>query len=433
MLIDFAVENFRSIAAKQTFSMLPAKGATNVHKTDSTFAPEVMKAAALYGANGAGKSTLVAALTWLQTLVRESGTYNSDDKLVYDPHLLDSAFANKPTSMELRFAASEAIWRYKVETNATEIVEESLFSRSFSTNREKKIFVRSRGEIGPEIADYTDILKTKTNKNQLYLSKLDQFSADEIEPAYNWIVVTLRIISSISGFPKSVTADWCKDDHNKSSVVTFLKAVDTRVEDISVVTDTLKVDPASIDRMFKGRSEPIFEFDTGSIKHYNLRFFHKNTDKGLTSLPIDVESLGTRNLFSLAGPLLQSLIYGFVLVIDEMNQSFHTEVLRFIVDLFYSVEANTENSQLIFTSHDVSIMDLLERDQIWLVEKNPVGASELIAISDFGPTREGGARRRAPFGRQYLENRFGGLPFTDRILLVNVLHSIRDRSLERHN
>ncbi|MCF6292357.1 MAG: AAA family ATPase, partial [Robiginitomaculum sp.] len=133
MLLEFTVGNFRSFAEEQTFSMLPLKGASNVHQTRGAYYPEVMKIAALYGANGAGKSNLVNAIDEFRGIVWSSAEWNSTRNLPYQPFLYDSTLRQAPTTFEMIFSSGERFWRYGFSYNSTRIQSEWLFSRSFFT------------------------------------------------------------------------------------------------------------------------------------------------------------------------------------------------------------------------------------------------------------------------------------------------------------
>jgi hypothetical protein len=122
------------------------------------------------------------------------------------------------------------------------------------------------------------------------------------------------------------------------------------------------------------------------------------------------ESNGTQRFFALAGPVLRALDNGEVVVVDELDCSMHPLLTRKLIELFQSPEANTKGAQLIFATHDSTLMDpeLFRRDQIWLVEKNNRGASELFSLYDF-ETKDR-PRNTEAFERNYLAGRYGGVP-----------------------
>lgn len=138
-----------------------------------------------------------------------------------------------------------------------------------------------------------------------------------------------------------------------------------------------------------------------------LRFHHVTTH-GKAVFELADESNGTRNLLFLAGPVLDILDKGLTLVIDELDTSLHTLLVRELVRLFHRPQVNRGGAQLVFTTHDTSLLDasdLFRRDQIWFVEKDGEQASSLVSLSEFSP------RKNEALERGYLVGRYGGVPF----------------------
>jgi hypothetical protein len=81
--------------------------------------------------------------------------------------------------------------------------------------------------------------------------------------------------------------------------------------------------------------------------------------------------------------------------------------VRFLIGLIQDPKINRHNAQLVFTTHDTSVLDadLFRRDQIWFVEKDREQTSRLYPLSDFSP-RKGEALEKG-----YLKGRYGALPF----------------------
>jgi AAA15 family ATPase/GTPase len=119
------------------------------------------------------------------------------------------------------------------------------------------------------------------------------------------------------------------------------------------------------------------------------------------------ESRGTQRFFALTGPFLDALDNGWLVAVDELDCSMHPLLTRNLVKLFQS-SANKKGAQLIFTTHDTSLMDpeLLRRDQIWITEKNAAGATELRSLYDFKEK----SRSTEAFEKRYLAGRYGGIP-----------------------
>ena len=109
----------------------------------------------------------------------------------------------------------------------------------------------------------------------------------------------------------------------------------------------------------------------------------------------------------MAGPILDTLQAGTVLIIDELDARLHPLLTQAIVKLFNSI-TNSKNAQLIIVTHDVSLLtnQLFRRDQIWFTEKNQYGATDLYSLSSLL-----GVRKTASFGKDYILGKYGAIPF----------------------
>ena len=116
-----------------------------------------------------------------------------------------------------------------------------------------------------------------------------------------------------------------------------------------------------------------------------------------------------RDLFSQAKEKAPCIVF-----IDEIDTSLHPALVKELVALYADAETNPHGSQLIFTTHDVSLINqsgsakrLLAPDQIWLVEKNKEGVSELFPVTNLG------IRNMENIGKNYLNGVYGAIPRPD--------------------
>ena len=98
---------------------------------------------------------------------------------------------------------------------------------------------------------------------------------------------------------------------------------------------------------------------------------------------------------------------GEILFVDELGNSLHTYLTKLLISLFQDTRINKKNAQLIFTTHDILLMDRTQfrRDQIWFAEKDKYGITDLFSLQDFSDVRED-----TPFDKWYLAGKFGGIP-----------------------
>ena len=147
------------------------------------------------------------------------------------------------------------------------------------------------------------------------------------------------------------------------------------------------------------------------IEQYKWEFgmLHTVNESGkrkTVSLPMELESTGTKNLFGVGARVLDILEKGGVLAYDEINIAIHPALFKLIVSLFNDVKSNPHNAQLVFTTHDASIAGdgILRADQIWFAEKKD-GISQLYSAQDFDDISI-----NIPFDSWYKSGRFGALP-----------------------
>jgi AAA15 family ATPase/GTPase len=149
------------------------------------------------------------------------------------------------------------------------------------------------------------------------------------------------------------------------------------------------------------------------IQTDNIQTFHKKYDRegNVVSAAIldfdENESEGTKKVFALAVPILDTLKNGEVLVVDELDARFHPLMTRTIIDLFNSNDTNPHNAQLIFMTHDTNLLNkiVFRRDQIWFLEKNKEGVSDLYSLVEFK------VDKNSDFENDYIKGKYGAIPF----------------------
>jgi hypothetical protein len=185
-----------------------------------------------------------------------------------------------------------------------------------------------------------------------------------------------------------------------------MNAADLSITDISLEKKEFSMDDLPHDLPQSVKRE--IAKDLKGTKLTQLFFMHPSSDNSEdVALDFDEESAGTQKLFALAGPWLDVLDNGFVLFVDELDTSLHPHLVRFLLNLLHNPEANRHNAQLVFTTHDTTVLDqtLMRRDQVWFVEKDAENATRLYPLSDYKP-RKGEALQKG-----YLYGRYGALPF----------------------
>ncbi len=415
MLIDFRVKNFHSIKGEQLLSMV-ANSENDPNNTHTFLSPNpstlsLVKTAAIYGANAAGKSNILKALGAMQDIVLESASkYQRGDKLPVKPFLFDNEI-NEPTEFEINFVYDGIRYQYGFATTSVRIIEEWLIA--YPKTRPQNWFARAYDEktkeyqwqFGDKLIGKKQVWKESTRSNALFLSTAVSLNSEQLKPVFDWFADKLKI-TGVSGWNPSFTMRMCEDSEYKKEILKFLKAADIDIEDIEVEKE--EFDPAKLsDKIPEEIKADLIKEMKGKEFIKNAKFFHLDNYGEKVPLDFEDESDGTRKLFSFIGPWIDSLENANVLLIDELHDNFHPLMVKFLIEMFHNKEMNKSDAQLIFTTHETSILnqETFRRDQIWFCEKQD-RATTLYPLTDFSP-RKG----VEDLEKGYLSGRYGALPF----------------------
>ena len=412
LLVEFRVKNFRSLRGEQVLSMVASKDKTfqDTHTiaTGIKAAPTLLRSAVIYGANASGKSNLIKALQTMRGVVIESASViQPGQTYAVQPFRLDAESAGQPTVFEVTFLLGGVRYQYGFAMTQQRIVREHLsvykafkpqkwFARYFDADAGKDVY-----EFGPGLKGPKNVWEGATRPNALFLSMAVQLNSDALRPVFDWFAGKLVIFNQQSQLNPQISIQKLKVAEGRKEICDFLRAADISIADIDVVSRKVPGQAVHFD-LVAGKTEVRSE----EVEEHQLRFHH-TTENGKALFDLGDESAGTRNLLFLSGPVLDILSQGLTLVIDELDTSLHTLLVRELVQLFHNPKANAGGAQLIFTTHDTSLLDapdLLRRDQVWFVEKNRDQSTALIGLSEFSP------RKNEALERGYLVGRYGGVP-----------------------
>lgn len=413
MLVEFRIKNFRSLRDEQVLSLVASTDKTllDTHALDTGLkaSPHLLKSAVVYGANASGKSNLIKALQYMRGVVLESAALQPGqtfDRL--HPFKLDAISGSLPTEFEVTFIFDGVRYQYGFAMNTQRIVSEQLlvykafkpqrwFERHFDAESGKDIY-----EFGPSLKGAKNLWEGATRPNALFLSMAVQLNSEALRPVFDWFANRLAIFNEQSPLSPQFSVQMLKQEAQRKAICEFLRAADISIADIEVATRQAMMHSIHFDLATSKREEQAGEQAVDEVR------FHHITEHGKAVFDLMDESSGTRNLLFLAGPILDILNKGLTLVVDELDTSLHTLLVQALVRLFHRPEVNTGGAQLVFTTHDTSLLDaygLFRRDQVWFVEKRPDQSSSLYPLLDFSP------RKNEALERGYLQGRYGALPF----------------------
>jgi uncharacterized protein len=417
MLIEFRVKNFRSFRDELAISLVASKDKTtldtNATNTGVTAAPNVLRSAAIFGANAGGKSNLVKAIQYMRGVVLESATVIQPGQTFgVQPFRLDKVSGSQPTEFEVTFLVGGIRYQYGFSMTPLRVVDEHLlvykafkpqvwFERHYDSDADKDVY-----EFGSGLKGDKKVWESATRPNALFLSMAVQLNSDTLRPVYDWFLNNLVVVNELSPLAPQFSVQMLQQDKQRKAICDFLTSADISISDIDVIKNKKTGRVVHFELVAGELASGKPDVRTEEIEENQLRFHHV-TESGDAVFDLADESSGTRNLLFLAGPVLDILPKGLTLVIDELDASLHTLLVREIVRLFHRPDINTGGAQLIFTTHDTSLLDaygLFRRDQVWFVEKKKDQSSELYSLLDFNP------RKHEALGRRYLQGRYGSIP-----------------------
>ncbi len=460
MLLEFSVSNFRSIKDKITFSMIADdKKGTNSFQSKRF---NILTSAAIYGHNASGKSNVVKALSFMKELVlNKNKIILSTDKLPYQPFKLSSETENSSSTFEIVFIINNIKYRYGFEADDQIVYSEWLYEDK--KGKEAKLFFRDidektlyvnptkfkegfgkeklkieqmfakveefentidsfkspeklkllkKNKLEAEIKSFEEETlnikfelqkalqiadkKLSTNDNQLFLWKCDQEGGDISKKILEWFV-DLNIVDGLSHVEYiDQVIDKMKNEKFKNKVSNYLRIADLGILDIESVNKEITGEIS--DKTTKSK-----------IKISHQKYDENSEIEGEVLFDLEKdESVGTNKFFAMAGPILDTLENGKILMIDELDASLHPMLTRHLISLFHKKSINKKNAQLIIVTHDVNLLkkrSIFYRDQIWFTEKDKLGITRLTSLLEYK-----GVRITDNFEKDYLQGKFGGIP-----------------------
>ena len=268
------------------------------------------------------------------------------------------------------------------------------FSRRLDDSGERYVYEFSAYLTGPR-----KLWQESTRPNALFLSTAAQLNSELLGPVARWLVQSVVYVPAGAGIDISHTTALLGSPEGRAAVRDFLGTADLSIAEVSAVPRKgfraqFLFQPGGVAQAHQEEGEVMFPI------------FEHRTDQGSAKFELQDESDGTQRLFSLAAPVLDVLKHGRVLVVDELDRSLHTLLVRRLVGMFHDPVLNPRGAQLVFSTHDTSLLDhtLFRRDQVWFAEKDDTQATRIFPLSDFSP------RKHEAWERGYLMGRYGAVP-----------------------
>ncbi len=340
MLVSFGARNYLSFKEGFEISMqLPSLAASE---------QAMSTAMCIVGANASGKSNVIRALTYVSQFCCHSFDNKPEDSLNIVPY----RFGPELTSFFLEFDINDVRYYYDAQCTKKEVVRERLARK---VERRVAVFHREGDELVECIKEFSALEKIKLRKNVSVVSMAHQYEVAELEDVYAFFA---GIVSNINPFYGEIS-----HTGRAESIFAVSRQYKDLVEDLAFIQRKLREAGTGVDDITIERYEQPTKYEL-----YIPVFVH-NTKQGPISVPFNFESSGTRHLYAQLSLFKRVLDQGGVLLLDEFDNNLHPDLLGWLLDLFLDPENNPKGGQLIFSSHNTSLMDMLTKYQIVAVNK----------------------------------------------------------------
>lgn len=390
MLISVEVENFRSFYDRTVFSMetgsrLRSHGTTNTHRFKRL---RVLKSAFIFGGNANGKTNVINVFDLLKALILQPTSSELEG-------LLTDTFAgnSEPTYFLVKFLKNNKFFVYELEYVEDRVIRESLRVNDrviFSRDDEKLVLPESLMSL------YSTI-----RKNQLLLFFAQTNNILEAKEAYEWFVIDVVILNTNKLHP-SILKELKQNKELTKKIILFLQAADFNILDIEV-RERIDHIPSELSVKMSGGDAEITAGEVIEQRVAEMYCTHQGVDGDTFVLNFSEESAGTKIFLRLAAYILRDRGRNAIFLIDEFDGSLHIKLTEVLLKLFNKWN---QGSQFIVTTHSFDLMDKeLRPDQIYFVEKDRFGKSELYSLFDF----ENVALKRHDYKykRRYLRGIYG--------------------------
>ena len=446
MLLRFGVRNHRSI---RDYQELFLSASQRIRREDLTIPVPTLKeavvpVAAVYGPNAAGKSNLIDAMDDMQrAIVRSHRSLGATDHIRRAPFRLNDTGKAMPTRFDCTFTVhggeadkrgpyvAESVYEYGFEYTATEFKREWLYRIVRKERQSTQALFERKTEDGQVHVSFGSRLRGEnrtvanlTRPNSLFLSAAAQNNHPQLTELYRYFAKRWKIILSEGTMDEGQIAKHLFNYEHQKHFLQLVRQADVGITGIDIEDEKFDEEHFEFMRNFaqavskhlppSDRSSSLSESMVEQMHdRKRLRFIHAGVGGGTEAFEYHMKSKGTRTLISLLIPALDALSSGSLLVIDELDTSLHPDLARAFVSLFSKKTSNPYGAQLIFSTHDVTLLGsgLIRQDEIWMTDKSDEGVSQFTPLTEFK------LRSRDDIEKAYRRGRFGGVPGGDEFVI----------------
>ena len=439
MLLNMTIENWRCFRDEVTFSMVASREQRHGEMVAKSkkYKMGILPVAVIFGGNASGKTSLLAAMDFAREFVT-----SLDRGYMYiraEPFVLRKNCEHAPSCFKFQFLLDDQAYEYSFSVTREKVLQEKLLRLGVAS--EKLLYSREGKEIefGQKFTgkqrQFLYFVNRGTKDNALFLTTLVSYDADDdysvvvdkFRMVYDWFG-SLRVVGANKGF---MHHEQFVDVKNPIHIWMngVLPSLDTGVAEIGGVDvpinglgleakylSELNMNlsegdfvPVAVPWAYGGDNRYVVTKRDGKLVAQRLATMHMSESGEGIAFTRYMESDGTNRLLDILPAFMDlTTVNGAkVYAIDEIERSLHTILAVELIQSYLDKCNADTRTQLFLTTHNPTLMDqkLFRRDEMWLAEREPSGASKLVSFSEYE-----GVRHDKDVRRSYLDGRLGGVP-----------------------
>lgn len=425
MLLEFRTTNYKSFQNELVFSMTPAPKQKGLEYSvlQETIKKKTLKglcSAVIYGSNASGKTNIIGAMDTFKSIVLRGNIRNEDDKT--NPNAAASALElipnnskgnHQPVFFAIKFTADGFLVEYSFSADLGEFLEvehpRRILSEYLALNG-NMIFSRNGGLEFGALDTIRDLMVNAFEQNAEGAIALAKGNLDNEE-----LFLMNGFKTMFSAKLVSLISDWLDNKfmviYRADAMHLIRKFSDPKKK--SVYVEKTLNEAATYFGISSNALGYVVEGDSNEAK---LCSIFKDAKKG-TAIPAELfESYGTIRFVNMFPLVVNVLMNGGTLVVDEFDASIHPMALMNIINIFHNDEINVHHAQLIFNTHNPIFLNanLYRRDEIKFVERDDdAHCSTHYSLSDFGTSGKSGVRKNEDYMKNYFIDRYGAIKDID--------------------
>lgn len=378
------------------------------------------KIAYIYGANGSGKSNFCKIILQIQRTIMLSPIRASNNPQLLDMLPLKDELAVQRNYFKFDVSGKGRVTSYSIQV----LIDDVLYTYSFSIAEnndvvsEKLTKKKRRTETilertSPKFESITLKSELKSFHDNVHVVKdnalclsMASFLNNKLATTIVATITNIQVVNMAAMRGLSNLSEETFSAEKKEEYLRILKSADPTLEDIQVEFNEKKVEKHSLDSDDLENRAVILKSVRVDVKStHSIYDNHKAVSQ--SELPfLQIESNGTIKLLDILPTIFDALSTGNILIVDEIENGLHPTVVKKMIELFYNPETNPHNAQLICTTHNILLInEAVQRDEVWLMDKNEYGESSMKHISDIP-----GLRSYDKLGQKMIEGAFGAMP-----------------------